>query len=456
MRRIDRNRLTHDDAAADATYFAAPVTQEPSMKSAFSLRAGSVLASLVLVASAAASTAPDLAAQDSAVRPLSLEQYLDMESVSNPQISPDGERVVYTRGWVDKTQDRRMSSLWIMNADGTRNRELLEGGGARWSPDGSRILFTASGEPSGSQLFVRWMDAEGAVSQVTRLENGPSNARWSPDGEWIAFTARVDDKADFEGVQLPGRPSGARWTEGPKIVERAGYKRDRAGYVDTGWTHVFVVPADGGTPRQLTDGEWNHGSIAWTPDGSEILFSSHRADDWDRPDNWMESEIYAVRVEDGTIRQLTDRRGPDGNPVPSPDGRLIAYIAGDEHDDTYRNQRIYVMNRDGSNSRLISGDYDRQSGESAVGSGRKRALLQRVARRVPIAPPGRRRRWCDAADRRKADAHVVVVLGGRDGGCDHRRCPRAGRPVQVRLGQPSEYHATDTGERRHPHRRHAG
>lgn len=332
------------------------------MKSAFSLRAGSVLASLVLVASAAASTAPDLAAQDSAVRPLSLEQYLDMESVSNPQISPDGERVVYTRGWVDKTQDRRMSSLWIMNADGTRNRELLEGGGARWSPDGSRILFTASGEPSGSQLFVRWMDAEGAVSQVTRLENGPSNARWSPDGEWIAFTARVDDKADFEGVQLPGRPSGARWTEGPKIVERAGYKRDRAGYVDTGWTHVFVVPADGGTPRQLTDGEWNHGSIAWTPDGSEILFSSHRADDWDRPDNWMESEIYAVRVEDGTIRQLTDRRGPDGNPVPSPDGRLIAYIAGDEHDDTYRNQRIYVMNRDGSNSRLISGDYDRQSG----------------------------------------------------------------------------------------------
>ena len=44
------------------------------------------------------------------------------------------------------------------------------------------------------------------------------------------------------------------------------------------------------------------------------------------------------------------------------DGSLIAYIAGDDHQDTYRNQRIYVMNPDGSGSRLISGDYDRQSG----------------------------------------------------------------------------------------------
>ena len=295
-------------------------------------------------------------------RHLALEQYLDIESVSSPQISPDGRRVVYTRGWVDKVRDRRTSSLWIMNADGTRNRELAEGSGARWSPDGTRIFFTAPGDPSGAQIFVRWMDAEGATTQITRLEHGPSNLRWSPDGEWIAFTARVDDKADFAGVQLPGRPAGAEWTGEPKVVERAGYKRDRAGYIDTGWTQVFVVPADGGTPRQLTDGEWNHSSIQWTADGREIVFSSNRADDWDRPENWMESEIYAVSVADGHVRQLTNRRGPDGSPVPSPDGELIAFIAGDEHRDTYRNQRIYVMNRDGSNPRLISGDYDRQSG----------------------------------------------------------------------------------------------
>ena len=300
--------------------------------------------------------------QDTGTRRLSLENYMDMESVSNPQISPDGNQIIYTRSWVDKLNDSRKSSLWIIDADGSRNRTLSEGSGARWSPDGTRIAYTHEGDPRGSQIFVRWMDAEGAKSQITRLDNGPSNLRWSPDGQWIAFTSRVDDSADFAGVQLPSRPEGADWTSEPKVVERAGYKRDRQGYIDTGWTHLFVVPAAGGTARQLTNGEWNHSDIAWGPNGKEIYFSSYRSDDWDRPENWQESEIYAVNVTTETIRQLTNRPGPDGNAVPSPDGQLIAYIAGDKHRDTYRNQRIYLMNHDGSGSRLISGDYDRQSG----------------------------------------------------------------------------------------------
>ena len=293
---------------------------------------------------------------------LLLETYLDMESVSDPQISPDGSRIIYTRRWVDKVSDRSESSLWIMNSDGSRNRHLLEGSGASWSPDGTRILFTTQGDPNGSQVFVRWMDDEGAVTQITRLEQGPSDPSWSPDGEWIAFTSRVDDQVEFASIQLPNRPDGATWTGPPKVVERLRYKRDRQGYIDTGWTHIFVVPAEGGTPRQFTDGDWNHSGLAWSQDASEIYFTSYRAQDWDRPDNEGESEIYSVNVETGEISQLTDRRGPDSRAVPSPDGQLIAYIAGDEHKDFYRNQRIWVMNIDGSGSRLISGDYDRQSG----------------------------------------------------------------------------------------------
>ncbi len=303
--------------------------------------------------------ASEASAQD---QRLSLENYLDMESVSNPQISPDGSRIIYTRRWVDNVNDRNQSSLWIMNSDGSRNRHLLEGSGARWSPDGTRILFTKQGDPSGSQVFVRWMDDERAVSQITRLENGPSNARWSPDGESIAFTSRVDERGDFVNVQLPSRPDGASWTGPPKVVERLRYKRDRQGYIDTGWTHIFVVPAEGGTPRQLTDGNWNHNGVAWSQDSSRIYFTSYRTEDWDRPDNEGESDIYSVNVATEEISQLTNKRGPDSGPVPSPDGELVAYRAGDEHEDFYRNQRIYVMNPDGSGSRLISGDYDRQSG----------------------------------------------------------------------------------------------
>lgn len=293
---------------------------------------------------------------------LSLEHYMDLETVSDPQIAPDGSRIAYTRSWFDMVNDRRESSLWLMDADGSRNRHLLDGSGVQWSPDGTRILFTAPGDPAGAQIHVRWMDAEGATSQITRLENGPANVRWSPDGDWIAFTSRVDDRADFAGVSLPDRPEGAQWTAGPKIVERAGYKRDRSGYVDTGWTHLFVVPAEGGTPRQLTSGDWNHNGVAWSPDGTEIYFTSYRTDDWDDPENWQESDVYAVQVASGAVRRLTDKRGADGSPVPSPDGSLIAYISGDEHGDTYRNSRIHVMNRDGSGQRSISGDFDRPTG----------------------------------------------------------------------------------------------
>jgi Tol biopolymer transport system component len=94
-------------------------------------------------------------AQEAPVKKLSLESYLDMESVSNPQISPDGSEIVYTRGWVDKINDRRESSVWIMNADGSKNRFLVDGSAPVWSPDGTRIAYTASGEPAGSQIFVR-------------------------------------------------------------------------------------------------------------------------------------------------------------------------------------------------------------------------------------------------------------------------------------------------------------
>ena len=299
-----------------------------------------------------------LAAQNEPDGTLKLQTYLDWESVSNPEISPDGSQIVYTRGWVDKINDRRASEIWIMDADGGRKRRLTEGSSPQWSPSGDRIAFTDEGDPEGTQIFVRWMDDEGLRTPITHVENSPGNVQWSPDGRHIAFTMSVDSDNPWP-ISLPGRPEGAKWTEAPKVVNRLQYRRDRRGYIDEGYSHLFVVPADGGTPRQLTDGDWNHNGVAWTPDGEEILFTSLRVEDAEH--EWRQSDIYSVAAASGEITQLTDRSGPDGSPLPSPDGRLIAYTGNDLTTDTYITRKLYVMNRDGSNARMISEGFDRQA-----------------------------------------------------------------------------------------------
>ncbi|HUE77008.1 MAG TPA: S9 family peptidase [Longimicrobiales bacterium] len=313
------------------------------------------LAALVLLFTAAAALPTDATAQERSDR-LTLDTYLNWEGVANPRLSPDGTQVLYTRRWVDPVNDRWQSSVWIMNADGTRQRYLIDGSSAEWSPDGTRIAYTADGEPSGSQIFVRWMDAEGATSQVTRVAESPSGIAWSPDGESIAFSMFVPEKKSWS-IPMPSRPEGASWTESPRIIESLDYRQDRRGFDDEGYDHIFVVTATGGTPRQLTSGAWDHGSPQWTPDGRGIVFSTLRTEDAEYA--FRESEVYRVDVESGMIAQLTDREGADYAPLPSPDGRRIAYVGYDWSDDTFRESILYVMNADGSDPRPLTAALDR-------------------------------------------------------------------------------------------------
>jgi dipeptidyl aminopeptidase/acylaminoacyl peptidase len=313
----------------------------------------------------------DAQRQDTSARTdrITLDTFLEMETVTDPQFSPDGAQILYTRGWVDKINDRRESALWIMGADGSRNRFLVKGSNARWSPSGDRIAYVGTGEPRGSQIFVRWMDAEGATSQVTHVEQAPAGLAWSPDGTQLSFTALVEQRNSWP-IKMPKAPQGAKWTEPPRIVERLNYRRDRTGFTDDGFRHIFVVPAIGGTPRQITSGNYDHNGTDWTPDGKSILFSGLRTeiDDY----QWRESEIYSVDVAGGNIRQLTKRKGPDGNPSVSPDGKRVAYTGYDYSRDTWVDSKLYVMNIDGSNPRLVSGDWDRAPSDidwAADGSG---------------------------------------------------------------------------------------
>ena len=318
------------------------------------LRIGAPLIGALALIGLSAATAPAVAQT-----PLSLDTWLDWERVSDPRISPDGSQVVYTHGWVDKMNDSWESSIRIVNSDGSRPRDLIAGSSPRWSPSGDRIAFLAPDDEGNTQIFVRWMDAEGAVSPVTRLTETPSDIAWSPDGTQLSFTMSVpaeNPSSRHWQVSLP-RPEGAEWTPGPRIIESLVYRQDRVGFLDETFRHIFVVPAGGGTPRQLTRGDHNYGAPVWEPSGETLLFSGLIEDD--ALYRWQESEVYRLGVDSGELQQVTSRKGPDGAPTPSPDGRMIAYVGHDTTTFDYIESTLYVMNADGSNPRALTTDLDR-------------------------------------------------------------------------------------------------
>ncbi|MEO8450897.1 MAG: S9 family peptidase, partial [Gemmatimonadota bacterium] len=312
----------------------------------------------ILAFASLAVAAPAVAQQSQSDSLLTVNHYLDLEQVANPQISPDGKTIVYSRGWIDKQNDKWESAIWVMNADGTKNRFLVKGGSPIWSPDGTRIAYVAPGEaPKGAQIFVRYMDAEGGTSQVTRLTEGPGSLQWSPDGKWLSFT-KVVPKTDPTTltVDMPAAPPNAKWTPGPRVVERLHYRMDRSGYSEVGFTHLFVVPADGGSPRQLTSGDWSVGNAFdgltfgaqydWLPNGKTIVIEGLNEPDADL--TYRDGNIYAVDVATAAIKRLTPERGSWSHPVISPDGSKIAYTGYPFVKQTYRVADLYVMNADGT------------------------------------------------------------------------------------------------------------
>lgn len=357
----------------------------------------------IIILLAAVHGAPrDGAAQPAADSLFRVRHYLELESAADPRISPDGRTILYTRSWVDQANDRWESAIWALDADGGRHRFLVKGASPVWSPDGARIAYVAAAEePRGPQIFVRWMDAGGATSQVTRLTEPPESVRWSPDGRWLGFVALVPKRAEWP-IDLPPAPPGAKWTAPPRVVDRLHYRTDRRGFLDSGHHHLFVVPADGGTARQVTSGDWSVGVAYdgirlgagwdWSPDGRTVYIDGLAEGDPDR--TLQDANIYAVDVASGARRRLTVERGLWTTPVVSPDGRLIAFTGHPYAALTMRTSDLYVMNADGSGVRNLSAGLDRDPaffGQGALlwapdGSGIYFAPEDRGSRNLVFAP----------------------------------------------------------------------
>lgn len=236
-------------------------------------------------------TATESAAETQAgLRPMREDDLLSFEWVADPQISPDGRRVAFTRVWIDREADEYRTQVWWVEVDGGDARPLTRGefdAQPRWSPDGSRIAFVRRTEPGKPpQIHVLPVDGGEALA-LTALEKGAGSPAWSPDGSTIAFTSGTHPELDD-----PNRPKPKH--EPGRVITRPVFRENNAGFLTDfdHLDHIWVVDAAGGTPRQLTRGDAPDGPPRWSRDGGRVLFVADR-----RAEPWFgheESVLYAV------------------------------------------------------------------------------------------------------------------------------------------------------------------
>jgi dipeptidyl aminopeptidase/acylaminoacyl peptidase len=159
-------------------------------------------------------------------------------------------------------------------------------------------------------------------------------------------------------ADMPAKPTGATWAEPATVVDRMTFRFDGGGYLPTGNQQVFVVPADGGTPRQMTAGNYPiSGSVSWMPDSQSIIFSSNRREDVEY--HPRQNDLYSASLKTGELTQMTDDAGPETDPAVSPNGRYLAYTSTADIRQGYNRGDLRIMDLESGESRSLTADLDR-------------------------------------------------------------------------------------------------
>ncbi|MCV2883997.1 S9 family peptidase [Aestuariibacter sp. AA17] len=321
-------------------------------------------AMLILLATPCAYAVDDKL-QDTPYPILQSQDIFGLEYASDLTVSPDGKTVYFVRHFMDINADKKRGNIWKVDTRTSDLRPLTNGlhnaFSLALSPSGDRLAYvsTESGKP---QIYMLWLDTLKSAA-ISHLPSTPSNLSWSPDGKSLAFSMFIE-KPVAPPVSLKGKPKGAEWAEPAKFIDDVYYRSDSGGYSNKGSSELFLLSAQGGTPRQLTNDDYdNGGEVSWSNDGKFIYFSANRhAPEVMKP---LDPNIHSLNVESLEIITLTDRVGPDYAPKVSPDGKYIAYLGYDDFKTNYENTQLYLMSIEGQDVRLVSNGLDRSISDFA-------------------------------------------------------------------------------------------
>jgi dipeptidyl aminopeptidase/acylaminoacyl peptidase len=311
-------------------------------------------------------------------RNITEKDLFDFTWIGDPQISPDGSTVAFVKVWVSDKKDGYNTSIWgVSTADGQMHQLTagIHDSSPRWSPDGRSLAFVRvaekDGRPDTPQLFMLPMNG-GEAFQFTSIPRGAGGIGWSPDGKWIVF-GNSQNAAEVARGGKPAPPSADGHESDVKVITRAGYRSNGAGYLDfTHPGHIWVVAAprsseDKSTPRQLTSGNCNEGGAVWAPDSSRIYYTTNR-----NPEPYYElgtTEVWSISPTDGKPEMLTKVNMGFGGLSISPDGKRFALLGSpNEPVRSYTKTDLWVLDvAQNAQPRNLTGSMDIEVGGGGIG-----------------------------------------------------------------------------------------
>jgi dipeptidyl aminopeptidase/acylaminoacyl peptidase len=311
--------------------------------------------------------------QQSAPRPITIDDYFQIRTVHDPQLSPDAKWLLYAVTTAQLKEDKNEERIWLVSTTGGGATPLTAEGVSsshpRWSPDGKFIAFLSERAEAKTQVWL--LSRQGGEAQ--RLTDTPQDVEdftWSPDGRRLVLVLRDASPEELEAAkEAKLKEHGAdakekKRTAKPWVIDRSQFKLDEMGYLDRRRTHLYLFDLAAKSMTQITSGDFDDSEPAWSPDGKLLAFTSNRS----KPDSDLnyDSNIWVVTADSTTkgaeLTQVTTNPGADTTPAWSPDGKWLTYVTQlDPKLFDYATKHIALSPATGGEARVLTLALDRVS-----------------------------------------------------------------------------------------------